>query len=98
MPNKCESCRFQKTDSFESDMCASPDVNAAFSGHKKAMLSLGTARDICDRESNGIFVYFEPKEPSTGATFVQIERVRSPHVSKGSTSDQTPPQTLKAAA
>lgn len=31
-----------------------------------AVFNIKRARNICDREGNGRFVYFEPKKPSAG--------------------------------
>lgn len=39
--------------------------------------SLDEAREICNKEGDGIFVYFQPRDPQAGATFaepVQIGR------------------------
>ena len=32
------------------------------------------AREFCDREGDGVFVYFEPKEPHAGAAVEQSLR------------------------
>jgi hypothetical protein len=81
-PRKCESCRhFVDYGSNLMDFCSNPKVvpsdhpwatRGLWPLEKDPMLDaagLETARDICDRESNGIFVYFEPKTPTAGATF-----------------------------
>ena len=46
----------------------------------KRFLPLDEARAICDREGNGNFVYFQPRDPSgigAGVPFVQITRERA---------------------
>lgn len=71
------------------DKCATDQVREMFPDRKGVPLDM--ARQICDREGDGIFVYFEPKTPAAGA-FVQIT---GPDYT---TSDGTPRKTLKAAA
>lgn len=69
MPNKCESCRHFRLSrpkgDFRNGTCSSEQValtrTLMLTG---AFLPISTAREICDREGDGIFVYFEPKEPT----------------------------------
>lgn len=64
MPNKCESCKHYRPDN---NRCkAWPVLNL---GGDFVSVDLTTARDICDREGDGTFVYFEPKTPTAGAAF-----------------------------
>lgn len=78
MPNKCESCKHYRPDN---NRCKAWPVRNL--GGDYVSVDLTTARDICDRESNGIFVYFEPKTPTSGAAFEAETRpvgsVFSPH-------------------
>ncbi len=63
MPKKCESCRFYrnfKSQPFEKGICSSPDVFSS---------KVLTARQECDKEGDGRFVYYEPKPPAAGMTF-----------------------------
>lgn len=64
MKMKCEHCRFYGT-WLEKPVCNNSNAIA---------VSLDISRDICDREGDGHFVYFEPKHPQAGACFVQITR------------------------
>jgi hypothetical protein len=60
MPMKCESCRhFKNPDStdFNRGQCESPEVTVL-----KYRLPIYVARNLCDEEQNGRFVYFEPIE------------------------------------
>lgn len=73
---KCEKCKFYFGDSqqpFENGVCASPKVLGGV-GQKLGTVQIVVGRQICDREENGHFVYFEPLTPSAGAAFVQITR------------------------
>jgi hypothetical protein len=82
---KCESCRFYwnfgvDKSVFVDALCKSPEINEiAFQldpdNHFSPLIT--DARDICDKEHDGHFVYFEPKVPTTGAV-VQITRSREP--------------------
>lgn len=96
MSLKCESCRYfsaeWKLGHFRSiiagnQRCEAPSVLKAFNRptyHQTQRLAIMLARDICDREGDGRFVYFEPRdtEPSAGAAFVQITRDRKPQAMK----------------
>jgi len=64
MPIKCESCKFLKR-GFAIQVCTSARTRLV-DGYDTI---IGKAREICDREGDGIFVYFEPKDPTTGAAF-----------------------------
>lgn len=63
MPNRCESCRFFAGHyrSFEESSCVRLELPE----------DITAAREICNKEGDGIFVYFEPKTPTAGATFGQ---------------------------
>ncbi|MEQ1644253.1 MAG: hypothetical protein ABL959_12470, partial [Pyrinomonadaceae bacterium] len=61
------------------DTLATDEVREMFPDRKG--LPLDYARNLCDREGDGIFVHFEPKTPTAGAAFespvqqfVQINR------------------------
>jgi hypothetical protein len=58
------------------DACASDEVKEMFPDRKGTPLDM--AREICDREHNGHFVYFEPRDPSAGVTFRDADRERPP--------------------
>lgn len=77
MPKKCESCRFfyalAKGD-FDNSICTNVDVNGHTSVNFAEVPTMTEARQICDREGDGIFVYFEPKEPHAGAAVEQSLR------------------------
>lgn len=60
-------------------------------------MRLDQARDICDREGDGIFVYFEPKEPTSGAAFIGESRAEFERDRMGQTG-QDNAAALKAAA
>lgn len=47
------------------DLCTTDEIREMFPDRKG--LPLDMARDTCDRESNGVFVHFEPKTPTAGA-------------------------------
>jgi hypothetical protein len=73
MTKKCDSCRHRK----ESDQgllgtairCANPVIlKLAYTTKMPASdMPLTYAREICNKEGDGIFVYFEPKTPASGA-------------------------------
>lgn len=77
MPRKCESCRHfietkkgQKIHFFSNQCSRSEIVDEIFPTslcHKQLSAGVDLARDICDREGDGHFVYFEPRDPSAGA-------------------------------
>ena len=79
MPKKCEECRHYKPSGlargFWNGFCASPTI-LNIREVVMSNLSIRYAREICDREGDGIFVHFEPKCPTAGACFVQITRGR----------------------
>lgn len=62
MAKKCLSCRFFKPGpTFESSFCSNPDVHYPLTHYRGAMLIIWAAREICDKEGDGVFVYFQPK-------------------------------------
>lgn len=77
MPKKCESCEHLlrlDPDDFEFSICRSTGVNAHETVNFCRVPTMTEAREICNKEGDGIFVYFEPKTPTAGAAFVQITR------------------------
>lgn len=76
MPKKCESCRHYLpvpgTNEFHKAQCTSWEVLSLeahiFGG---PMPLIEDAREICDKEGDGIFVYFEPKVPTAGVAFAK---------------------------
>ena len=48
-------------------LCTTEDIREQFPDRHGMPLDM--AREICDREGNGIFVHFEPKTPASGASF-----------------------------
>lgn len=95
MPKKCESCRHYFSDPAMKgvEVCGSEDVIGQIAVGVAEAIDLNFGRMICDKEGDGIFVYFEPieTEPSAGAAvaedrgfwepvtkpLVQITRTRS---------------------
>lgn len=78
MKMKCESCRHFGLSRPKGDarngLCRNENVireGALF--ETSYFLPISPAREICDKEGDGHFVYFEPKTPAAGA-FVQITR------------------------
>lgn len=75
MTKICENCRhyFQPfvEKSFDDAVCGSPAVQAIDDPQNESHFApmIANARDICNREGDGIFVHFEPKTPTAGATF-----------------------------
>ena len=69
MPKKCESCQNFRPDwrnrGFEAGACISRKIVTMNS------LPILTARGLCDKEGDGIFVYFEPKTPAAGVAFAK---------------------------
>lgn len=73
---KCDGCRFYGVKSVHEReamrairFCTSPktvttEVERMFPDRLGVPLDM--AREICDREGDGFFVYFEPKEPTRG--------------------------------
>lgn len=76
---KCETCRYfgsklvhigeaQRQIIFcTNDKCATDQVREMFPDRHGMPLDL--ARNTCDRESDGIFVHFEPKTPASGSAW-----------------------------
>jgi len=71
LQNKCESCRhFEPSPkSFWAGRCVRVEILNDASMRGYAVFNIKRARNICDREGDGIFVYFEPRDPATGAAF-----------------------------
>lgn len=79
MPKKCESCRFHSSKRSKlsigeialvfctNPIVASDEIKEMFPD--RIGLPLDIAREVCDKEGDGIFVYFEPVTPAAGATF-----------------------------
>lgn len=49
----------------KNDLCTTAEIRHDYPNRHGVPLDI--ARNICDREGDGRFVYFEPKEPQTGA-------------------------------
>lgn len=95
MPKKCESCRYYTTSELGLLGTAVRCKNQAVIklAYKTKMpigdMPLTYAREICEREHDGHFVYFEPRDPEAGASFTEN---KAPHFSEISDSrSQTPP-------
>lgn len=81
MSKKCECCRhFQLSrpkGHFNDGTCRNStvvDEGSLFTGTRTSLPIL-KAREICDREGDGRFVHFDPKDDTAGgACFVQITR------------------------
>lgn len=78
MPRKCDSClhssKYPGPRGTVIELCSAPATQL----DKRIVTQLGDARVICDREGDGVFVYYQPRHPQAGATFtvepVQIAR------------------------
>jgi len=100
MPIKCEGCRYFEQPTVIHEKSVRPFRHVSVCTNKLCVpnyfeikpnfhgLNIDTAREICDREGDGIFVHFEPK-PSAGAAFA---------TGTSPTSPTTPELALKAAA
>ncbi len=73
MPKKCESCRHFRAEGegspFNTARCKSPVIVLVF--NRCLSVAISDAREICDQEGDGIFVYFEPKTPAAGQAFAK---------------------------
>ena len=54
--------------------CTAPAIaaqikSAGYIVARGSEVDISTARDLCDKEADGIFVYYEPESPSSGAAF-----------------------------
>lgn len=74
MPKKCECCRFYLNVTDVSEFCTNVAVGDLPTENHELFPRLNIARESCDREGDGHFVYFTPKDPQAGACFVQITR------------------------
>ena len=69
----CESCRFYEkptpNHTFGAGRCTNENVvrrgSRQFSARE--FHSIDLSREICDKEHDGHFVYYEPKQPAAGA-------------------------------
>lgn len=71
---KCKDCRHYEpapTNVFFHGSCRNPRVHRSVTNSRSAdvKLDIVEAREICDREGDGIFVHFEPKTPASGAAW-----------------------------
>lgn len=80
MSLKCECCKhFVSVETVIGTVakCTSTEVSTRVDRQFVTLVSLTElepAREICDREGDGHFVYFRPKHPQAGACFVQLTR------------------------
>lgn len=84
MPKKCESClHFDLAGKkhFDDGLCVAKPVLKEL-GYKYAM-AINKARSICDREHNGHFVHFEPRDPASGAAFSTGPQASPPAAANG---------------
>lgn len=91
--NICESCRHYGSKVVHenearrlirfctNDLCTTDQVREQFPD--RLGMPIDMAREICDREGDGFFVYYEPKDPSAGVAFVQITREPRAHAAAG---------------
>lgn len=77
---KCESCRFfvPKGPRFEDAGCSQINVRrpTLFAPPESQPVAIRPAREVCNKEGDGIFVYFEPSYPSAGAAFADRRPAR----------------------
>ena len=79
MSIKCESCRFFDKPNAdapsESARCLQVFVQTQrLKSGARGWFTIDKDREICDREGNGHFVYFEPTTPTAGAAFAGESR------------------------
>lgn len=71
MPLKCESCKHYRPigSRFEDAWCEHPQVKYPKTNGiphpaiPRISVTVSAAREICNKEGDGIFVYFEPRNP-----------------------------------
>lgn len=71
----CDRCKHLLADAAGAEFCQTAFGNVDIG--RGPFTPIDEAREICDREGDGRFVYFEPSDepqPSAGASFVQITR------------------------
>jgi len=73
VPGLADRSRNTLVEFCSNDKLCSDEIKAMFPNRKG--LPLDYAREICDRESDGHFVCFEPKEPTSGAA---VQTARKP--------------------
>ena len=81
MPKLCVNCCHYQEKSpyhpFGSGRCAQPDVgrkiNKLFRG-AAAFDTIDFAREICDPQDKGHFIYFEPGDPASRLPLVRLTR------------------------
>lgn len=76
---KCKDCRHfepSPTEVFFHGSCRNPRVHGPLTRSRSANVKLDIveAREICNKEGDGIFVHFEPKIPGNGAAFGESRR------------------------
>ncbi len=71
MPRKCDECKFYKSEAVHRNeairrldyctnaQCTTAQIREMFPDRKGVPLDI--AREICNKEGDGIFVYFQPK-------------------------------------
>ena len=96
----CERCKHYRpnavTDNFESGTCSQPDIVAPdVRLHQRNWKWIEAARDVCDKEGDGRFVYFEPKEPSNGTA---IDTAAKPSAAANRQASSKQPRPLARAA
>ena len=77
MPRKCDDCRYFSFNAAIGERCHQGEIRrradqdfVVFPGYTE----LTPAREICNKEGDGIFAYVAPKDPKAGAAFVQVEK------------------------
>lgn len=77
MPKKCESCLhfvpFNPQRVVDSSVSRCSQELIKLKHRTAAAVPIDTARDTCDKEGDGIFVHFEPRDPTpaAGQTFAR---------------------------
>lgn len=59
--------KMQTVNVCKNELCTTEEIREQFPNRKGVPLDM--AREICNKEGDGIFVYFEPKTPAAGASF-----------------------------
>lgn len=73
MPRKCESCHFFFGRRFNRPGELPFDQSSCV--HIATPEPINEARAVCDREGDGHFVYFEPRDPEAGASVAPVPNV-----------------------
>ena len=80
MPKKCEGCRYFSNEAALGERCHQGEVRSRVDPDfvfLNAYTELGPAREICNKEGDGIFVYFQPKAETRAVASVPAQPRRT---------------------